>query len=247
MFLVKPVFSIHFRKFLVTTPAEMTKEYKDVVKLPDISYFRAKFSYFITFSTSILESLWVKKTAVSITNAVLFSRLMNTKSCPISYDQPITLKIKKFALEQVTKTQRGRDVKLHSLTSVLDGGQLSTPHPGHFTPQERPGTHCRGGWVGLRAGLEGCGTSCLHWDLIPRLSSQQQSHYTDCAIPAHMISLSQNHVTKCQHWFWLVSKLLRSITIKELKLYGNLFVNYFCQLIMSLKKCGFRYNNIIIA
>ena len=26
-------------------------------------------------------------------------------------------------------------------------------------PPERPGTHCIGGWVGSRAGLEGCGKS----------------------------------------------------------------------------------------
>jgi hypothetical protein len=26
-------------------------------------------------------------------------------------------------------------------------------------PQERPGTHCTGGWVGSRAGLDRCGIS----------------------------------------------------------------------------------------
>jgi len=30
----------------------------------------------------------------------------------------------------------------------------STPRP-HFYPQERPGTHFTGGWVGHRAGLDG--------------------------------------------------------------------------------------------
>ena len=33
----------------------------------------------------------------------------------------------------------------------------ATPRP--LYPQERPGTHCIGGWVGLRAGLDGCGKS----------------------------------------------------------------------------------------
>ena len=33
----------------------------------------------------------------------------------------------------------------------------ATPRP--LYPQERPGTHCIGGWVGLRAGLYGCGKS----------------------------------------------------------------------------------------
>jgi len=42
-----------------------------------------------------------------------------------------------------------------SLTSMLDGDGWSTPRPGRFTPWERPGTHLAGGWVGLRAGLDG--------------------------------------------------------------------------------------------
>ena len=33
--------------------------------------------------------------------------------------------------------------------------ELSRP----LYPQERPGTHCTGGWVGPRAGLDGCGKS----------------------------------------------------------------------------------------
>ena len=34
-------------------------------------------------------------------------------------------------------------------------GVSSTPRP--LYPRERPGTHCKGGWVGPRAGLDGCG------------------------------------------------------------------------------------------
>ena len=33
----------------------------------------------------------------------------------------------------------------------------ATPRP--LYPQERPGTRCIGGWVGPRAGLDGCGKS----------------------------------------------------------------------------------------
>jgi hypothetical protein len=40
-----------------------------------------------------------------------------------------------------------------SLTSALDEGGWSTPLPGVFTPQERPGTHCTGGWMGPRANV----------------------------------------------------------------------------------------------
>jgi hypothetical protein len=41
-------------------------------------------------------------------------------------------------------------------TSALDGGEWSASFPGRaFTPGERtPGTHCTGGWVGPRAGLD---------------------------------------------------------------------------------------------
>jgi len=37
--------------------------------------------------------------------------------------------------------------------------------------RERVGTHCIGGWVGLRAGLDGCGKSRPHRDSIPGPSS----------------------------------------------------------------------------
>ena len=35
-------------------------------------------------------------------------------------------------------------------------------------PGMRPGTLCIGGWVGPRAGLDGCGKSRSHRDLIPQ-------------------------------------------------------------------------------
>jgi len=31
---------------------------------------------------------------------------------------------------------------------------------------KRPGTHCQGGWVDPRAGLDGCEKSCIHQDSI---------------------------------------------------------------------------------
>jgi hypothetical protein len=43
----------------------------------------------------------------------------------------------------------------HSLTSELDGGELSFSRPGRFTPRERaPGTHWVVGYVGSRAVLD---------------------------------------------------------------------------------------------
>jgi hypothetical protein len=41
------------------------------------------------------------------------------------------------------------------LTSALNGGEWSVSHYDHFTPAERAfGTHCKGGWVGPRYGLD---------------------------------------------------------------------------------------------
>jgi hypothetical protein len=39
---------------------------------------------------------------------------------------------------------------------------------------KRPGTHCTGGWVGLRVSLDRCGKSRPHRDSITRLSSPYQ-------------------------------------------------------------------------
>jgi hypothetical protein len=60
----------------------------------------------------------------------------------------------------------------------------ATPRP--FYPRERHGTNCIGGWVGPRAGLDGCGKSRLHRDSIPGPSKPVASRYTDWAIPAHL-------------------------------------------------------------
>jgi hypothetical protein len=41
------------------------------------------------------------------------------------------------------------------LTSVLHGGEWSASRPVRTLPREKiPGTHCTGGWVGPRAGLD---------------------------------------------------------------------------------------------
>jgi hypothetical protein len=54
------------------------------------------------------------------------------------------------------KTYGGVEVQIHIfLTLALDGGELSTPRSGCFTPGERaPVTHWIGDWVGPRAGLD---------------------------------------------------------------------------------------------
>ena len=45
-------------------------------------------------------------------------------------------------------------------TSALDGVVGGQHHaPAALPPRERPGTHCTGGWVGPRAGMDECGKS----------------------------------------------------------------------------------------
>ena len=79
----------------------------------------------------------------------------------LRYLQFGTMKVKvKFTLEQVTKAQRGsRGITTLSLTSALDGVDGQRHVPAALPLGKRPGTHCIGGWMGPRAGLEGCGKS----------------------------------------------------------------------------------------
>ena len=56
-----------------------------------------------------------------------------------------------------------------SSTSDLEvGGQRHAPAA--LLQGNRPGTHCIRGWVGRKAGLDGCEKSHIHGDSIPRLS-----------------------------------------------------------------------------
>jgi hypothetical protein len=65
-------------------------------------------------------------------------------------------------------------VSLYSVYHVyiVAGGKIPKggATPRHLYPQERPGTHCTGSWVGPRAGLDECGKSHLHRDSIPEPS-----------------------------------------------------------------------------
>jgi hypothetical protein len=76
-------------------------------------------------------------------------------------------------LEQAMKAHRGLDIyaSTFSLTSALDGigGQLHVP--ASLPPGKRCGTHRIGGWMGIRAGLNGRRKSRLSRDSIHRPSS----------------------------------------------------------------------------
>jgi hypothetical protein len=61
------------------------------------------------------------------------------------------------------------------------GGQLHTPAA--LPPGKRPGTHCIGGWMGPRAGLDGCGKSRPPPGFDTRTVQPVASRYTNYAIP----------------------------------------------------------------
>ena len=83
---------------------------------------------------------------------------------------------------------RGVEVSLYSfITTSLElvRGQRHTPAA--LYPRERPGTHCIGGWVGRRAGLEWCGKSLSTGFRSPDRPASSQSLYR-LQYQAHNIS-----------------------------------------------------------
>ena len=64
-------------------------------------------------------------------------------------------------------------------------GVCGQRHAQTVLPRERPRTHFIGGWVGTRAGLDGCGKSHRTLGTDPRTVQRVASRYTDRAIPAH--------------------------------------------------------------
>jgi hypothetical protein len=64
--------------------------------------------------------------------------------------------MKQKLFHYIKQGARGEDVSCYSfLTSVLDGVSGQRHAPVMLYPRERTlGTHCTGGWVGLRAGLD---------------------------------------------------------------------------------------------
>jgi hypothetical protein len=71
---------------------------------------------------------------------------------------------------------RGRGIALHSLDLCARRGWVVSITPRSIYPWERPGTHCTGGWVGPRDGLDVCEKY--------RTVQPVASRYTDWAIPA---------------------------------------------------------------
>ena len=73
---------------------------------------------------------------------------------------------------------RGIALPFHDLSTKM--GVSGQHHaPAALPPGERHGTHCTGGWVGHRAGLDGGGKSRPPPGFDPRTVQPVASRYTD--------------------------------------------------------------------
>jgi hypothetical protein len=113
----------------------------------------------------IMLTKYNRHTTITVTTALLLYRLRKDDSEPckvaLQWNPQGTRGRgkKKVKQSRYTPWRRlgGEEYSSYSfLTSALDGGEWSASRPGRtFTSGERtPGTHCTGGWVGLRAGLD---------------------------------------------------------------------------------------------
>jgi hypothetical protein len=74
---------------------------------------------------------------------------------------------------------RGKVLRFHNYGTRR--GEGSASRPDRSLPRERPGTHCIGGWVGPRAGLDRCGKSRSPPGFDPRTVQLVASRYTGYA------------------------------------------------------------------
>ena len=95
-----------------------------------------------------------------------------------------------------TAHRGSRGIALLFLDHGTRRGKRSASSSGRFYPRERPGTHCTGGWVGPRAGLDRCGKSRSHRDLILGPSNPSQSLYW-LSYPAQLYLSKKGKVHPC--------------------------------------------------
>jgi hypothetical protein len=68
-------------------------------------------------------------------------------------------------------------------------GWVVNTMPRRLYPRERPGTHCTGGWVGPRTGLDGCEKSRPHRDFV----CSQVLHSNSRANTKHLQIITASH------------------------------------------------------
>jgi len=99
----------------------------------------------------------------------------------------------KVNLEQATKAQRGSRGIAVLFNLGARWGWVVSAMPRPLYPRERTGTHCTGGWVGLRADPERCEKSLLPPGLVPRTvqpvaSRKRHSSHWEKYLPDHTAS-----------------------------------------------------------
>jgi hypothetical protein len=95
----------------------------------------------------------------------------------------------KFILEQAVKASRRR-IGIFLLFFNLGarwGVGVQRHSPASLLLGNRPGTHCTGGWMSPRAGLDVCGKSLPRPGFDPGTVQPVASRYTDCPIPVPIV------------------------------------------------------------
>ena len=72
-----------------------------------------------------------------------------------------------------------RCIAVRFVATALERGEGLASLSGRTLLRERPGTHCTGGWVGPRVGLDRCGKSRLSPGFDPRTVQSLASRYID--------------------------------------------------------------------
>jgi hypothetical protein len=130
----------------------------------------------------------------------------------------------KVTLEQDTKAQLGsRGIALHFIPNLgTRWGWVVSAMLWPLYPQERPSTHCTGGWVGLRTGLDRCGKSRPHRDSITGPSSPYRiTILTELSRPTqHERQVKLPITAHCMHSFYLGTdskgKVWNTVVVNEI-------------------------------
>jgi hypothetical protein len=103
---------------------------------------------------------------------------MRIWQCTMNYNEVVKGKVGKVHPVQALRLCTGRTahrgrrgIALPYHDRATRRGEGSASRRGRPLPQEGSGTHCTGGWVGPRAGLDRCGKSRPHQDSITGPSS----------------------------------------------------------------------------
>jgi hypothetical protein len=132
------------------------------------------------FWTWTCSSLAIRSYQAAITSSSLFERESGHHDATgLVMSISSWTKVKQSSPCNLPWRHRGRaEVQLYSFFNLgarWEGGVSGQRHdPDALLPEKRPGANCTGGWVGGRAGEDGCGKSRPHRDSIPGLPSSQQ-------------------------------------------------------------------------